>query len=95
MSALLITAYAIAYNVHALFRGRTVSMHVFFKGCASFANKIKSTRDIAKQNTVCEFDIGRHTFIFIYFFTVQPLVNYKLKNTASKVNTSNTYSCGI
>jgi len=29
MSALLITAYAIEYIVYALFRGRTVSMHMF------------------------------------------------------------------
>jgi len=28
-------------------------------------------------------------------FTVQPLANYKCENTASKVNTSNTSSCGI
>ena len=28
-------------------------------------------------------------------FTVQPLAKYKCENTASKVNTSNTYSCGI
>ena len=34
--------------------------------------------------------VGRQNFVFITFFTLQPLVNYKCENTASKVNTSNT-----
>jgi len=39
---------------------------------------------------------GRSAILFfITFFTVQPLVNYKCENTASKVNTSNAYSCEI
>ena len=39
--------------------------------------------------------VGRQNFFSLTFITIQPLVNYNCENTASKINTSNTYSCGI
>ena len=36
--------------------------------------------------------VGRQIFFFvIFFFTKQPLVNYKWENTASEVNNNITY----